>query len=492
LLVEAPTDDVAEFWNTTAADYDRAYEAPGRAGRALRSRQEAVLRLLDAGSGEVLDAGMGPGRLLSVLSRRGWRVSGIDTSEQMVAMAARRLPDASHRLGCASVEHLPFPDRSFDAVVATGVLEYVGYSDEAISELTRVLRPGGLAILSVPDPGLVTRFWRGGFIYPLARAVKRIVPLGRPSPPRRLPPPPRERFEMKLSVAGLTPIPPSPLRSVDQLVYAARKDVAPQSAQVNGDAAQGLAFPMNYYRRIYEVEEQHWWHRGMRAITEALLGDRLGRVGDLLDVGCGTGGFLRWALERHSFGRLAGADISAEAIELARERAPDAELRVAPIWDQPFETASFDLIVLNDVLQHVPERDVDRGLREMRRLLRSEGELLIRTNAALQAREGREWRVYDRPTLRSSLERSGFRCRRLTYANLAGSLWAVVRGAAPRAATRERHGIPSPPSAPANALMYAALRAEAAYLRHLPFALPYGHTLFALADLKRNDPGTRR
>ncbi len=52
----------------------------------------------------------------------------------------------------------------------------------------------------------------------------------------------------------------------------------------------------DYYRRLHAVEEQHWWHVGMREITAALLRERLARGHlSLLDAGCGTGGFLAWA-----------------------------------------------------------------------------------------------------------------------------------------------------------------------------------------------------
>ena len=92
----------------------------------------------------------------------------------------------------------------------------------------------------------------------------------------------------------------------------------------------------DYYARLHAVEEQHWWHVGMREITAALLRERLvrGHV-SLLDAGCGTGGFLAWATGQGSFDRLAGVDISAEAVELARDAVPGAELHVAPVHDLP-------------------------------------------------------------------------------------------------------------------------------------------------------------
>lgn len=480
---QPPASDVAAFWDSQAAGYDHAYDAPGRAGRALRSRREAVLRLLGDGPGDVLDAGMGPGRLLLTLSERGWEVSGVDASEQMVALARRRVPGARERLMCASVERLPFPHSSFDAVVATGLLEYAGYAPRAISELARVLRPGGLAVLSVPNPWTVSLLWRRGLLYPVSRAVKRIAPFGRLAPLRRPRPPGRRQFEKTLATAGLATESLRPVRPAKQLVYGARKgSTRPggRGAEIGANAGRP-EFPPDYHHRIHEVEENHGWHRGMREISSALIEDQLRRGGRLLDVGCGTGGFLRWALERGAFEQAAGVDISAEAIELAKTRVPEAKLRVAPIWDLPFETASVDLIVLNDVLQHVPDTEVAKSLGEVRRLLRDDGELLVRTNGARRARSEGDWRVYDRATLRSSLGGAGFHCQRLTYANLAGSLLATARGSAPRSPSRDRHGIPSLGSQRANALIYGALHAEAGYLRRFPFGLPYGHTLFAIA-----------
>jgi SAM-dependent methyltransferase len=472
---QSPTEAGAEFWDVQAERYDQAYDAPGRGGRALRSRQEAVLGLVGTGPGDVLDAGMGPGRLLGALSDRGWRVSGVDPSDEMVGLARRRIPDAAKRLISAPVEQLPFPDSSFDAVVATGVLEYAGYSPRAYSELARVLCPGALAVVSVPDPGRISRIWRRGIVYPLSRAVKRIAPFGRPAPPWRPPPPGRRQIEEALADAGLQTRSHPPIRVAGQLLYAARKNLAPPVG------SGGPELPADYHRRIYEIEEHHWWHRGMRAISGALLQERFHAGGCLVDVGCGTGGFLRWALDEGSFEQVAGADISAEAVELATSRVPEARLRVAPIWDLPFESAQFDLVVLNDVLQHVPDDELARGLREVRRLLSDKGALLLRTNGAWRARREGDWRVFDRATLRSALQQSGFHCERLTYANVAGSLWAMARGGTPRAPSRDRHGIPSLPSPPANACMYRLLRAEAGYLRRSPLGLPYGHALIALA-----------
>ncbi len=189
--------------------------------------------------------------------------------------------------------------------------------------------------------------------------------------------------------------------------------------------------PADYYARLRAVEERHWWHTGMLEITGSLLRDRLahGHL-SLLDAGCGTGGFLAWASRTGAFDRLCGVDLSPEAVELARAAVPGAELHVAPVDAIPFGDASFDLVALNDVLQHVDERAVAASLGELRRVLKEGGALVVRTNGGRRARREREdWRLYDERLLREQLEVAGFRVERLTHANGVLSAW----GGDPRA-----------------------------------------------------------
>ncbi len=241
--------------------------------------------------------------------------------------------------------------------------------------------------------------------------------------------------------------------------------------------------PDDYYRSIYEVEQNHWWHRGMREIAAALLADRLTRRDQsLLDVGCGTGGFLGWAASTGSFTRIAGTDISGEAVELARDRVPAAELARTDAAHLPFADASFDLVTLNDVLQHIDEKDVGASLAELRRVLRPGGALLLRTNGARNGRrDAADWRVYDAGTLRAELEKAGFSVARISYVNAVLSVWGQVRGRAPRVPDEGSHGIPRPAGALPTAVGSRLLGAEAWFLRASGRRLPYGHTLVALA-----------
>lgn len=191
---------MTSLFDTQAARYDAAYDAPGAPGHALRDRLATVLELAGEGPGEAVDAGMGPGRLLAEMERRGWRVSGIDTSAEMVTLARGRLPDARERLVQAPIERLPFADASFDLAVATGVLEYADDLEAALGELARVVRPGGRAIVSLPNWWSASAIMRGRALYPLASVANRATP----PPPRRLVRP--EELDRLLRAAELEPI----------------------------------------------------------------------------------------------------------------------------------------------------------------------------------------------------------------------------------------------------------------------------------------------
>ena len=247
------------------------------------------------------------------------------------------------------------------------------------------------------------------------------------------------------------------------------------------DLAPGV--PPDYYRRIREVEDTHWWFRGMRAISATLLGERMRQGARVLDAGCGTGGYLRWLLDNGSFRDPAGVDVAAAAIELARERVPEAELHVAPLSALPFEAESFGVVVTNDVLQHVDEQEQAASYAELLRVLEHGGTLLARTNGSRRLRRERsDWRAYDARTLTRELREAGFVVERVTPANCLPSLYGRLHGRVGHAPSEESHGIPVANEPHAQALVGRALLGlEAAALRARPVRLPYGHTLFALA-----------
>jgi ubiquinone/menaquinone biosynthesis C-methylase UbiE len=203
--MRAPPPRAGEYFGSLSSLYDGYYDAANADGHLLRARLAAVLRHTGDGPGEALDAGMGPGRLCEALAAKGWGVSGVDASVAMVEAARTRLGGTAGQLVEAPVEALPFADRSFDLVTATGVLEYADVP-LALKEIARVLRPGGRAVVTYPNPRAIYGMWKTRAFYPLVRAAKRV--LGRPNPEMphgagELPP---AAFQRLVRESGLEPI----------------------------------------------------------------------------------------------------------------------------------------------------------------------------------------------------------------------------------------------------------------------------------------------
>jgi len=123
-------------------------------GQDPRWRRFLVSRI-PADGGHVLDVATGTGLVARELLRRGFTVTGLDQSPQMLEQARGRF-GGRVELVEGSAEALPFPDGSFDHLTFTYLLRYVDDPAAALHELTRVVRPRGtLAMLefAVPSGG---------------------------------------------------------------------------------------------------------------------------------------------------------------------------------------------------------------------------------------------------------------------------------------------------------------------------------------------------
>jgi SAM-dependent methyltransferase len=98
----------------------------------------------------VLDAGCGSGRTTEALRRAGYDAVGVELSHTALSLAPAA---AFPRIRCAVDAPLPFRDATFDAVYCAEVLEHLFDPALAVSELHRVLRPGGKIVASVPFHG---------------------------------------------------------------------------------------------------------------------------------------------------------------------------------------------------------------------------------------------------------------------------------------------------------------------------------------------------
>jgi arsenite methyltransferase len=148
---------------------ERLYQTPD-----IVEQRRASRALLQLAPGEhVLDIGCGPGLLVQEMAREvgaQGSVAGIDVSGDMLALAQARcasIPNASVRE--ASATSLPFADASFDAVASTQVYEFVDDIALALSELKRVLKPGGRALIVDTDWDSVV--WNNSNYARMARVI---------------------------------------------------------------------------------------------------------------------------------------------------------------------------------------------------------------------------------------------------------------------------------------------------------------------------------
>lgn len=90
-------------------------------------------------------------RILAWASARGAQAYGIDISEPTLAQARRGFLRGGLRSAVADVRALPFRDGSFDAIYSMGTIEHFDETEQAVAEMARVLKPGGVAIVGVPN-----------------------------------------------------------------------------------------------------------------------------------------------------------------------------------------------------------------------------------------------------------------------------------------------------------------------------------------------------
>ncbi len=139
------------FDEAAAKAVEAVYLTPDVVGQRAR-----VLDILAPQPREhVIDIGAGPGLLALDLARLvgpDGRVVAIDAAPAMVAMAKERLRDLPQAV-CVEKDavNLEFPDASFDAAVSTQVYEYVADLPRALTELYRILKPGGRTLVLDTD-----------------------------------------------------------------------------------------------------------------------------------------------------------------------------------------------------------------------------------------------------------------------------------------------------------------------------------------------------
>jgi SAM-dependent methyltransferase len=116
----------------------------------------AILRLIQEPVGRALDLGCGTGDLLEPLPLSCTRRIGVDISGTMLR-TGRRLTATGTQFVQANACRIPLADGSFDSIVSVGMVEYVWPDTALLSEVRRLLRPGGQVVLCFPHGKCLAR-----------------------------------------------------------------------------------------------------------------------------------------------------------------------------------------------------------------------------------------------------------------------------------------------------------------------------------------------
>jgi len=234
------------------------------------------------------------------------------------------------------------------------------------------------------------------------------------------------------------------------------------------------------------LEENHWWFLGRRHLVRQLvLRSNSNRDCRILEIGC-SGGPLIQQLQADGYNFITGIDISAEGIELSRERGLK-DVHVMDAQKLAFDDESFDVIAASDVLEHLA--DAPRALREWQRLLRPGGVLIVFVPAFMflwseHDEANKHFRRYRRSELSGLLAANGFAVERSSYWNFflffPVALVRLLKRWMPVSKKQEAHGDLNKPPDFLNRFLFALLRFENRQICR-GIDLPWGVSTMAIA-----------
>lgn len=150
-MSDGSLEEVRDRWNLLADDWQIQVGDDGDSNRRLNSDPVLWDFAGDVKGLAVLDAGCGTGYLSQMLRDRGARVVGVDLSPRMIEIARARDPDIEFRVGSCT-DLVPFEDGQFDLLIANYVLMDTPCLEATLGAFSRVLKPGGAAVLVFSHP----------------------------------------------------------------------------------------------------------------------------------------------------------------------------------------------------------------------------------------------------------------------------------------------------------------------------------------------------
>lgn len=355
------------------------------AGRLLRQRFLWLPTFVP--SGTLVDVGCGTGAYLAKMRELGWSVIGVEPSAD-AALVARNELGLDVRTG--TLEEAELCEGCADVVVMRMVLEHVRDPRRTLTEVRRVLKPGGRLLLSVPNAGSLERrlFGRHWFAWELPRHLVHFTPAS---------------LKGLLCDAGLGPVRVHHLVNANNIAASIRyvagrtggavpwqpRPFLPLAVLATLLRQSGrMAAESRRQACIEDAAAYYRWGAGPDArssteLTQRAVASMLERIspvsGPTVDLGCGSGSNLA-SIRRAATGVLC-LDISKAALEEARERDRSVDVAVADARSLPLCARSVGLVVCSEVLEHVPQ--LGPVICEISRVLEPGGWLVVTTPSYL-------------------------------------------------------------------------------------------------------------
>ncbi len=152
------------YFESVALEWRQLYRNRDLKSEIFSYRQALALNWIaesvSLANSEVLDVGCGAGPATVALAQRGARVKAIDTVARMVSLTNQSASEAGVRdlveASVGDIHSLNFADNSFDAAVVIGVIYWLHSPKQALSEVFRVLKPGGYLAVSADNAQRIT------------------------------------------------------------------------------------------------------------------------------------------------------------------------------------------------------------------------------------------------------------------------------------------------------------------------------------------------
>lgn len=161
---------VKEYYDQEAKRYDENFYRKTSDYPPLIYRHHYMLNMIKSISlpinSKILDVGCGPGEMVADLVKIGFEVWGTDISPEMISIAKDRMKEyqldvSKYHLSTGDIEKVEFPDKIFDAIICSGVVEYLPTDTIWPGELIRILKPGGYLSINVTNRHAVRRWTMG-------------------------------------------------------------------------------------------------------------------------------------------------------------------------------------------------------------------------------------------------------------------------------------------------------------------------------------------